>query len=121
MPAKNIDDFFAGLNDKKASIVLKARDAMLAAHPGITVAIKWGQLTFCYGKANLAFIYSFPQTSYVNIGFFKATLLRDNKGLFEGTGGKMRHIKVHQLKDIPVVQLKQWVKEAVLLESVDPR
>ncbi len=114
-----IEQFITALGEPKANLALQLRDIMLAAHPGITEAIKWGNLTFMYGKHNFAFIYSYKQVQYVNLGFFDAMSLQDPKGLFEGTGERMRHIKVETEKDIPKAQVKKWVKETIaLLEQI---
>jgi len=110
-----IERFFLQLPDDKRAIAMVLRDIMLHAHPGIKEAIKWNQLTFFYGKTNLAFIYSFPDKDYINVGFFDAVSLMDPKKLFEGTGNRMRHIKVRTEKDIPATQLKKWMKEAVAI------
>ena len=116
---KKIASFITALDEPKAILALQLRDIMLSAQPGITEAIKWGNLTFMYGKHNFAFIYSYKQVPYVNLGFFDAVSLQDPKGLFEGTGSHMRHIKVATGKDIPKTQVKKWVKETItLLEQI---
>jgi hypothetical protein len=119
MDAK-IEQFILSLGGTKANLALQLRAVMLASHPGITEAIKWRNLTFMYGKHNFAFIYSYKQVSYVNLGFFDAMSLEDPRGLFEGSGSRMRHIKVETEKDIPIVQLKKWVTETIALLDNTP-
>jgi hypothetical protein len=114
MEAK-IQKFIAALPDAKREVALQVRDLMLTAHPSITEDIKWRQLTFIYGKTNIAFIYTYSGVDYMNLGFMQATSLSDPKGLFEGTGKGMRHIKIKTPKDIPAAQIKKWVKEAISL------
>lgn len=91
---------------------MQLRDVFLSADKKVEEAIKWKQLTFIY-KGDLAFIYSISKGEYVNLGFMQAVKLSDPKKLFEGTGKGMRHIKVYKPKDIPVRQIKSWVKEAM--------
>ena len=79
-------------------------------------AIKWRNLTFVY-KGNIAMVYSFKNTDYINLGFIKAVQLSDPKKLFEGTGKGMRHIKLFSEKDIPKMQLKKWIREAMILNN----
>lgn len=108
-----IQQFFLKLNDKKSGLATKVRDIVLSAHPSIAETLKWNQLTFVYGKVNIAFIYTYTGVDYINLGFFKATSLTDPNNLFQGTGKGMRHIKIAAGKDIPVGQIKKWIKEAI--------
>ncbi|HEY7358684.1 MAG TPA: DUF1801 domain-containing protein [Ktedonobacterales bacterium] len=41
--------------------------------------------------------YIAPQNSYANLGFFFGTHLEDPQHLLEGTGARMRHVKVRTL------------------------
>src|ERR1043165_2897160 len=100
MDAK-IEKFFLALPDEKRKSALFIRDIFLSTDSKITEAIKWNNLTFIY-KGDLAFVYGFKTTEYLNLGFMKATALSDPKKLFEGTGKGMRHIKVYSEKDVPV-------------------
>ena len=112
-----VEKFLLTLPDAKRLPVLLLRDIFLSSAKEMTEDIKWNNLTFmCRG--HVAFIYTFKQVNYVNVGFFRAVELKDPKGIFEGTGEKMRHIKVTSEQDIPVTQLKKWIKEAILLNEV---
>jgi hypothetical protein len=113
--APEIERFILSLPQHKQQLSLLLRDIFLSAGK-LTEAIKWGNLTFSH-QGNIAFIYTFSQQPYVNVGFMRATELSDPKGLFEGTGKGMRHIKVRTEKDIPVTQLRKWIKEAVALDE----
>jgi hypothetical protein len=112
-----IQQFLAKLPDNKREVAMQVRDLILSASPKVTEAIKWRQLTFISGKANLAFIYTYAGVDYMNLGFMKATSLSDPKKLFEGTGKGMRHIKIKTPKDIPASQIKKWVKEAISIKE----
>jgi hypothetical protein len=114
---QRIEHFFMKLPDDKREIAFRVRDLMLGADKRITEAIKWNQLTFSFGKTDLAFIYTYPTVSYMNLGFMNATSLSDPKGLFEGTGKGMRHIKIAAMKEIPSAQVKKWAKESLKLAS----
>jgi hypothetical protein len=116
-----VQQYFLQLPQSKSIIAMLLRDIILSAQKDLTEAIKWNQLTFSMGKENIAFIYSFPQAGYINLGFFKATSLADPKNLFEGTGKGMRHIKIYDEKNIPVAQIKKWVREASSLVKTTSR
>ena len=113
----SIQQYILNLPDKKQEITLAVRDIILAVEPEISEQIKWNQLTFSIGKYNMAFIYSYPDSDYCNLGFFDATSLSDPNNLFEGTGKRMRHIKIYKIDDIPEEQLKFWVQESILLRQ----
>ena len=88
---------------------------MLSVNSEIEETIKWGNLTYTFGKSNLVFIYTYATIDYINLGFLFATSLSDPKSRFIGTGKGMRHIKIRTEKDIPTAQVKKWVKETLIL------
>lgn len=114
-----IKALIAKLPEPKRSLALKLRGIILAADKSIDEAIKWNQLTFTCGKDNVCFVYTYASVDYINLGFMNAVHLSDPKKLFEGTGKGMRHIKIRTEKDIPAMQVKKWVKEAVKLYLED--
>jgi hypothetical protein len=48
--------------------------------------------TACVGDAAFAYVNAF--TAHVNVGFFNGASLKDRAGLLEGTGKRMRHVKL---------------------------
>jgi len=108
----NVERFFLGLPDVKRQLAMELREIMLDKQNDIEEDIKWGQLTFSKNNKNIAFIYTYPDANYINLGFFKAVHLADPDQLFEGTGKQMRHIKIYIDKGIPAIQVKEWVQQA---------
>ncbi len=51
-----------------------------------------GHPTVCVGDAAFAYVNAF--TAHVNVGFFLGAWLDDPAGIVEGTGRRMRHVKV---------------------------
>ena len=51
-----------------------------------------GHPTACVGDAAFGYVNAF--TAHVNVGFFLGAWLDDPAGLLEGTGKRMRHVKV---------------------------
>lgn len=51
-----------------------------------------GAPTACVGDAAFAYVAAF--TAHVNVGFFFGAFLPDPAGLLEGTGKRMRHVKL---------------------------
>ena len=51
-----------------------------------------GHPTACVGDAAFGYVNVF--TAHVNVGFFRGAELNDPAGLLEGTGKRMRHVKL---------------------------
>ena len=51
-----------------------------------------GHPTACVGDAAFGYVNVF--TAHVNVGFFRGATLDDPAGLLEGTGKRMRHVKL---------------------------
>ncbi len=113
---EKIEKFFNQLPSKKHDLALKIRSTVIGVDKKISEDIKWGNLTFIH-KGKMASIYTYTTTDYLNFCFFKAAKLKDPKGLFEGTGKGMRHVKIKSEKDIDVAQIRSWVKEAMKLNE----
>ena len=58
----------------------------------------------------------------VNFGFWRGVELQDPKGLLQGSGDKMRHIKLSSLDQVQPQVLTDFVKQALALnlEKGDP-
>ena len=76
--------------------------------------IKWSNP--CY-QGNGDVFYIAATDSYVNLGFFGGAALTDPAGRIEGTGKKMRHVKVRSLGEVVPEQVIGWVREAVSLNE----
>ena len=95
--ASTISEYADSLPSDKAEIVAKLADIVRAAVPEAEEAIKWGQPVFskdgpfCFIKAHKA---------HVNLGFWWGIKISDPTQVLEGSGDKMRHIKVRDGADI---------------------
>jgi hypothetical protein len=69
-----------------------------------------GHPTACVGDAAFAYVDAFR--SHVNVGFFRGAELADPKGLLEGTGKLMRHVKLRPDSDIDDRALAKLVEVA---------
>jgi hypothetical protein len=115
-----VQKFLLELPEEKRMLAMRVRDIFISFNNGIGEAIKWNQLTFTFNKINIAFVYSFPNLDYVNLGFFYAMDLKDPGNLFEGTGKRMRHVKIFTTKDIKASQIKKWIGSTIELKSKNP-
>ena len=58
------------------------------------------------------YAYILPCKKWVNIGFYQGAELADPDRLLEGTGARMRHIKVRSVEDASRPALRALVREA---------
>jgi len=56
--------------------------------------------------------YIAAQRNYVNMGFFFGTKLSDPKKLLEGTGKRMRHVKVRTVEEAGTNELADLIRQA---------
>lgn len=69
-----------------------------------------GHPTACVGDAAFAYVNAF--TAHVNVGFFRGAELADPKGLLEGTGKVMRHVKLSPGRDVDSAALTKLIETA---------
>ena len=58
------------------------------------------------------YVYVLPYAKWVNLGFYKGVDLDDPAGLLEGTGAKLRHVKVRDLDEADAPALRALVRAA---------
>ncbi len=115
MVKKTVDEYVAGLEDWQAEIVSGVRRIILEAAPEVTEAVKWAQPVY-ESNGPFAYIKAFPNN--VNFGFWRGIDITDPDGFLQGTGKKMRHIKLSGLDAIHVETFKGFVQEAIKLNEV---
>ena len=65
-------------------------------------------LTACVGGAAFGHVNVFK--AHVNIGFFTGALINDPKSMLEGTGKRMRHVKIRSEDDIDSQALQELIR-----------
>jgi hypothetical protein len=66
----------------------------------------------CVEDAPFGYVNSFK--SHVNVGFFHGATLEDRSGLLEGSGKRMRHVKLKPGVDVNAAALRQLIDAAYL-------
>jgi hypothetical protein len=69
-----------------------------------------GHPTACVGDAAFAYVNAFK--AHVNVGFFRGAGIADPKGLLEGTGRFMRHVKLSPERDVDSAALMTLIATA---------
>ena len=69
-----------------------------------------GHPTACVDEAAFGYVNAF--TAHVNVGFFRGAELSDPKGLLEGTGKFMRHVKLRPEAEVDSAALIELIEAA---------
>ena len=77
---------------------------------GLEESVKWGNGCWVKGNVPISYVYSAPD--YVQFGFFGGSALKDPRGLLEGNGQYVRHIKVRKPSDIDEDVFKALLRQA---------
>jgi hypothetical protein len=97
-------------------LVKKAHKLILSIHPDTVIVPRLGEKSICYGlgpkKMSESYCYLIPFKDYLNLGFFHGTTI-DPTGVLEGTGAKMRHIKIYSAKDLENPKVTKFIKAAL--------
>jgi hypothetical protein len=69
-----------------------------------------GHPTACVGDAAFGYVNAF--SAHVNVGFFHGAALDDRAGLLEGTGKRMRHVKLRWGQQVNAAALSELIAAA---------
>ncbi len=112
-----VQTYFQRLDPHRKKIALTLRTMVRKSVPGIQEELKWGNPTYTVNKP-LFWIYSLAP-GYVSLGFHQGARLikHDPKHVIEGTGKRMRHIKVFSTHDIDHPYFHHLIQRAVTLDK----
>lgn len=92
--------------------LVRALDAaILRAAPNLHSSLKWGNLTY-HAEHNVCAIVAHKH--YVNLQLWRGAELDDPRGLLEGTGKTMRHIKFLPDADVDWKYISNLIKQTSL-------
>lgn len=104
------DAYLADQPTANQTIIRALRRFVKRIAPSLEESVKWGNGCWVKGKQPVAYVYSAPE--YVQLGFFAGSRLKDPKGLLEGDGQYVRHIKVRKASDIDERAFGSLLKQA---------
>jgi hypothetical protein len=80
-----------------------------------TASVREKALYFTLGRGKMTdgYAYIMGHGSHVNLGFFHGIDLPDPEGLLEGTGKKLRHVKVRTMADVDAASLRNLIDAAI--------
>ena len=88
----SVEQWFAAGEDEMRHFAKPWFDRMRACGQDVRELLHDGHPTACVGDAAFGYVNAF--TAHVNVGFFHGNALADPAGLLEGTGKRMRHVKL---------------------------
>ena len=114
MNQQQSEKWLAGLSPELRPIAEVIRTSVVEAAPGLQEVVKWGNLTF-EGRGLVCYIAAYKD--HANLGFFNGASLNAGKDILEGSGKKMRHIKVPSIQDAHSGTINRMVREAAALDQ----
>ena len=110
------DDLGRLANEPLRPIMARLREIIFEIHPGACEVVRLGDRAATYGcgprKMIDGYVNIVPHHLWINLGFFRGTSLADSHGLLEGTGAKIRHVKMRTLADAARPAVRELIKEA---------
>ena len=118
MPDKRtFNDWLEGVETRLRPLAVELRRMFLEAAPDLRESIKWGKP--CFEKKVSTFYIASQSDKYVTLGLWQGALLPNPEGLIEGTGKRMRHVKVRSVEDLEAPDLGRIIRQAVELDGAE--
>ncbi len=106
----NFDEYLKAQSPKNQEIIRALRKFVKRIEPKLSEAVKWGNGCWIGNAGPVAYVYS--DSEYVQFGFFNGSSLKDGKGLLEGKGQYVRHIKVRKRSAIDEPAFSALLRQA---------
>lgn len=104
------DLYLADQPPRNQRLIRALRRFVARTAPKLQESVKWGNGCWLKGKDPVAYVYS--ATDYVQFGFIRGSALADPRGLLEGQGQYVRHIKVRKPADIDEAAFGALLRQA---------
>lgn len=97
-------------------VMESVRALIFEIHPDTCEVVRLGEKAASYGcgprKMIDGYAYIMPFRSWVNLGFFQGASLMDPQSMLEGTGARLRHVKLRTVADTEQSGVRALVEEA---------
>ncbi len=97
-------------SDKLGAIARRWFEVMRGCGEDVRELLHDGHPTACVGDAAFAYVNAFK--AHVNVGFFRGAEIADPRGLLEGTGRFMRHVKLRPEHEVNAAALMTLIETA---------
>jgi hypothetical protein len=107
----SFDAYLDAQGPLQQAIIRKVRALVKRSVPRLVESVKWGNGCWVDGKAPVAYVYCAPD--HVQFGFVNGSALADPRGLLQGSGRFVRHVKLRRTADVVPRVLGAFLREAV--------
>ena len=107
-----VDDWLRTRSEEQRPIVRKWLERLRRCGPDVLELLHDGAATACVGDVPFAYVGAFK--NHVNVGFFNGAALDDPFELLEGTGKRMRHVKLVPGAEVDAHSLDELIRAAYL-------
>jgi hypothetical protein len=112
MPAyATFDLYLAAQSARNRPLIRAVRALVKRVAPDLGEAVKWGNGCWVRGKEPVAYVYS--AHDHVHFGFLCGALFADPRGLLQGEGAYIRHVKLRTRADVDVRALGALLRQAL--------
>jgi len=105
------DLYLADQSPRNQRIIRALRAFVRRTAPKLEESVKWGNGCWLMGKQPVSYVYS--DETFVQFGFVHGSSLADPRGLLEGNGQYVRHVKVHDIDDIDEKAFAAFLRQAI--------
>ena len=99
----SFDDLLMLTEEPLRPVAVALRKIILEVHADACEVVRLGDRAATYGvgprKMIDGYAYILPHAGWVNLGFYRGSELPDPEALLEGTGARMRHVKIRSVDD----------------------
>ena len=110
------DDLLEVTPDQLKPILAALRSRILEIEPEAVETVRPGERAATYGvgerKNTEGYIYLMPHKDWVNLGFYQGVSLPDPEALLEGTGKKLRHVKIRDARQVDDLAVGDLIRAA---------
>ncbi len=113
----SFDDLLAITSASLQPVMVRLRQIILEVKPDAHEVVRLGDRAATYGfgpkKMIEGMVYLMPFDHWINLGFYQGADLPDPKNRLEGTGKKLRHIKIRSVDECEQESLRELLAAAV--------
>ena len=110
-------ELMAGKDGGIVEIGTALRRLILTLHSETVEVVRLGDKAASFGvgpkKMSEAYAYIMPHKNHVNLGFYYGATLPDPEELLEGSGKKLRHVKIRSLERVSDPAVSALIKVAI--------
>lgn len=111
------EDLMAAAVPEMRPIARRLREIIGEVDPEAVEVVRLGDGAATYGlgpkKMSEGYAYIMPYKQWVNLGFYMGATLPDPAAIMEGTGKKLRHVKVRSVEDAGRPNIRALIEAAL--------